>query len=293
MENFLLGADISVWWILAQVFGVITIIFDFIVYQIKDQRKYLLVYSIGSFFWTMMFVFTGLSLPEFNPMVPVIIAAGFGVLRCMVFWWIFAKKTKARQIGGRVFLYVALAIALVAAVLSIREVDPSVQWVPIAGMFTALLFIVGQYLPSKHYLRAFAFLYAIAILVTQTPLYLIDEGARWNPMGIVIELAKIVSIIVFYCIMIRNHFYSKEIKKMKMLVDSEIGKTRDGTPIDQRMPEDRLSRLIAKLLRYELAVIDKQNMLDLKSSLSETKEIMDDLQMVTVYCNESEKAENG
>jgi len=97
-----------------------------------------------------------------------------------------------------------------------------------------------------------------------------------------------VSIIVFYCIAVRNYFYSKEIKKIKVIVKGEVSKVRNSTPVDQRMPEDRLGRLIAKLLRYELAVIDKQNMLDLESSVSETKQITEDLQMVNNFYLESE-----
>ena len=281
MENLLgLDASIPLWvWILAQIFGVITIIFDFISYQMKDQRRYLLVFSIGSFFWTLMFITLG--------NLTLVLIALFSVLRSMVFWWIFAKKTPKRILGGRIFLGIALLIGFYGAYLSLSAAPEHERIYHWFVLITALLFVVGQYLPSKHYVRFFAFFYAIAVMV----LVIVEGGL--NIMGILIELAKIVSIIVFYCIAIRNHFYSKEITKIKTLVDSEICKTRNGTPIDQRMPEDRLSRLIAKLLRYELAVIDTQNMLDLKSSLSETKQIMCDLQIATDFCNESEKAENG
>jgi hypothetical protein len=279
MEFLGLDASIPLWvWILAQVLGVITIIFDFISYQMKDQRRYLLIFSIGSFFWMMMFIVLG--------NLTLILIAFFSVLRSMVFWWIFAKKTPKRILGGRIFLAFALLIGFYGAYLSLSAAPPDERIYHWFVLITALLFVVGQYLPSKHYVRFFAFFYAIAVMV----LVMVEGGM--NIMGILIELAKIVSIIVFYCLAIRNHFYSKEIKRVKAIVDSEICKFRDGTPIDQRMPEDRLGRLIAKLLRYEVAVIDKQNMLDLKSSLSETKQVMDDWQMANDFCKESEKTDS-
>jgi hypothetical protein len=173
------------WFILAQVLGVITIIFDFISYQIKDQRKYLLCFSIGSLFWTLMFVTIGAQ-------IPVILAALFSFLRGMVFWWIFAKDTKKRKIAGKSFLYFALAIGLVGAIQGVRQATPETMWLQIFMLVTALLFVVGQYLPSKHYVRFFAFFYAISVLLLNTPL------DTFNPMGIAIEVAKILSIMLFY-----------------------------------------------------------------------------------------------
>ena len=276
MESLLgLDASIPMWvWILAQVFGVITIIFDFISYQMKDQRRYLLIFSIGSFFWMLMFITLG--------NLTLILIAFFSVLRSMVFWWIFAKKTPKRILGGRIFLAFALLIGFYGAYLSLSAAPEDERIFHWFVLITALLFVVGQYLPSKHYVRFFAFFYAIAVMV----LVIVEGGG--NIMGVLIELAKIVSIIVFYCIAVRNYFYSKEIKKIKVIVKGEVSKVRNSTPVDQRMPEDRLGRLIAKLLRYELAVIDKQNMLDLESSVSETKQITEDLQMVNNFYLESE-----
>ena len=166
-------------------FGVITIIFDFISYQIKDQRKYLLCFSIGSLFWMSMFIVIGAQ-------IPVILAAAFSFLRGMVFWWIFAKDTKKRKIAGKAFLYFALAIGLVGAIQGVRQATPETMWLQIFMLITALLFVIGQYLPSKHYVRFFAFFYAISVLLLNTPL------DTFNPMGIAIEVAKMVSIIVFY-----------------------------------------------------------------------------------------------
>jgi len=40
--------------------------------------------------------------------------------------------------------------------------------------------------------------YAVAVLLTQTPLNILHGDFRWNIMGMLIESAKIVSVIVFY-----------------------------------------------------------------------------------------------
>ena len=188
MYGTFLGMEINVamhWFVIAQILGVITIIFDFISYQIKEQRRYLLWFSIGSLFWMLMFIAAGAQLP-------IILAAFFSFLRGMVFWWIFAKETKRRKIAGRIFLYVALAAGMVGAIQAVAQATPETRGLQIFMLITALLFIVGQYLPSENYVRVFALFYAVAVLLLNTPL------DTFNPMGIMIELAKIISIFVFY-----------------------------------------------------------------------------------------------
>jgi len=191
---------ISLWYILAQVMGVITICFEFASYQIHDQRKYLLVTSISNIFWALMFFFIGLDTTIACVQV-MIIAALFGTVRGLIWYWVFGENTRGRQIIGRVVLYASLAIVLPVTVLSIIKL-PYTQQIIIQsiGLLGGMLFIVGQYLPSKHYLRAFVTFYAIMVLIGQTPLNLIDENGvgHWNIMGILIEAAKIISVIVFY-----------------------------------------------------------------------------------------------
>ena len=188
------------WFYLAQLMGVITICFEFASYQIKNQRKYLLVTSIANIFWMFMFIFMGFYTSMGVARV-MILAAAFGVARGMVFWWIFAKNTKKRKIMGRVALYISLAIMMPFAIMAIVELPLERQIIiQSIGLFTGILFIVGQYLPSKHYLRLFAFMYASMVLIGNTPLVLIDNAGTgyWNPMGIMIESAKIASVLVFY-----------------------------------------------------------------------------------------------
>ncbi|MCL2061550.1 MAG: YgjV family protein [Firmicutes bacterium] len=272
----------SAWFIVAQVMGVITIVFDFVTYQIKDQRQYLLVYSIGSVFWTLMFVMLGLDLAAagsdmgFTSMVPPIIAAFFGAFRSIIFWWIFAKKTRKRKIIGKVVLYVALAIGVAAAIISIVQVDARIRWVPIVGMFAALSFIVGQYLPSKHYLRVFAVFYAVAMALTQTPLYILEGSMLWNPMGLVIEGAKVISIALFYGIFFYRKWLLKRLPLIKQTIAREVEKIQNKLP-DAITPE-KLEKLWAKMLRYELYCIDKSDLVSFSDAEKKTGAFLESLQ---------------
>ena len=268
----------SAWFIIAQVMGGITICIDFITYQIKEQRRYLLVYSVGSVFWTLMFVFLGLDLvgnppgePGFFSVVGPLIAAFFGAFRSIVFWWIFAKNTKKRKIGGKVFLYAALAVGVGAAIYSILQVDAAVRWIPIVGMFAALSFIVGQYLPSKHWLRLFQVLYAAAMALTQIPYYI----GKWNYMGIVIEAIKIVSIALFYGIYIYRAYLAKKLPEIKAAIDGEMNKIASGDTT--AMPPEQLEKLWVKKLRYELGVIDKEKLTNFKNTEENMQAVVADM----------------
>ena len=192
--------EITIWYVLAQIMGVVTIGFEFWSYQIPNQRKYLLVTSIGNIFWALMFLFLGLHV-NIKSILIMIIAALFGTLRGLIWWWIFEKETKRRRIAGRIVLYASLAIVLFSTSRAIINLDYTQQVIiQSLGLLGGMLFIVGQYLPSKHYLRVFVTFYAIMVLIGQTPLNLIDDAGEtsWNVMGILIEAAKITSVIVFY-----------------------------------------------------------------------------------------------
>ena len=196
----------GIWFYLAQGMGAITIIFEFASYQIKDQRKYLLCTSVANVFWALMFVFMGIE-TKMSSVLIMILAAGFGTLRGLIFWWIFAKKTKGRKIAGRVVLLTSLAILMGSAIFVITRLQTTTQIIiQSLGLFCGLLFVIGQYLPSKHYLRIFTFMYAAMVLVGSTPLNLLDENGVgfWNYTGIAIEASKILSVIVFYIILIHT-----------------------------------------------------------------------------------------
>jgi len=185
------------WFIAAQVLGVITIIFEFTSYQIKDKSKYFFTTGIGSFFWLTMFFSVGMA-TGMDTQVSLMVAASYSTVRNLVFWRIFAKNTPQSKEIGLNFLLVMIGVALVAGVLSIINAPEQVRWLHTLGMIAALSFVIGQYLPGVHYVRVTVTFYAIIVILTQTPLNILYGDFRWNIMGIAIEVAKIVSVAVFY-----------------------------------------------------------------------------------------------
>jgi len=271
-----LGVEINVplWaFILGQVLGLVTIILEFVALQIKNQRKYLFTTGIASFFWMGMFIAVGAN-------IPLILAAAFAFLRPMVFWFIMAKDTPGRKKGAKIFLYVALTIGLGGAIVGLVGLDQHTSWslpLNILMLATALLFIVGQYLPSKHYLRAFSILYSVTVLLLNTPLDV------WNPMGIAIEASKIISVIVFYILWIRRGFLKKQLLQIKDLVSCELSKVKAETSkeaIAQIISQSQLERLAAKMVKLELAIIDTDNLDSPDRFEKETKYLLEKIQTV-------------
>jgi len=185
------------WFIIAQVLGVITIVFEFASYQIKNKSIYFLTTGIGSFFWITMFIAMGLA-TGMDTQLSLVIAATYSTVRNLVFWQIFAKNTPQRKEIGLNFLLVMIVVALIAGVLSVINAPEQVRWVHALGMVTALCFVVGQYMPGVHAVRITVTLYALAVILTQTPLNILYGDFRWNIMGILIEIAKISSVVIFY-----------------------------------------------------------------------------------------------
>jgi len=187
----------NTWFITAQVFGLITIIFEFASYQIVEKKKYFLVTGIGSFFWAAMFVSIGLA-TSMNTQASLIVAGTYSTFRNLIFWRIFQKDDPKSKEFGLNFLLVMIVVALVAGTLTVINAPAEVRWMHILGMIGALSFVVGQYLPGVHAVRITVALYAVAVLLTQTPLNILYGDFRWNIMGIAIESAKIVSVLIFY-----------------------------------------------------------------------------------------------
>jgi len=187
----------NTWFIVAQVLGVITIIFEFASYQIKNKSKYFLTTGIGSFFWLTMFFSIGMA-TGMDTQISLMVAASYSTVRNLVFWKIFAKNTPQSKEIGLNFLLVMIGVALVAGVLSIINAPEQVRWLHTLGMIAALSFVIGQYLPGVHYVRVTVTFYAVIVILTQTPLNILYGDFRWNIMGIAIEVAKIISVIVFY-----------------------------------------------------------------------------------------------
>ena len=187
----------NTWFLLAQVFGIITICFEFASYQIKDKTRYFLITGLGSLFWSVMFISIGLA-TGMNTQISLIIAATYSTIRNLVFWQIFSRNTPQSKEAGLIFLLVMIVIALFAGTMGIMAAPPQVRWLHILGMIGALSFVVGQYLPGVHYVRITVVFYAAAVLLTQTPLNILSGDFRWNIMGILIESSKIISVFVFY-----------------------------------------------------------------------------------------------
>jgi len=199
----------NTWYIIAQVFGVITIVFEFASYQIKEKQRYFLITGIGSLFWSAMFVSIGMA-TGMDTQISLIVAATYSTFRNLIFWRIFSKNTPKSKEFGLNFLLVMIGVALVAGGLAVANAPIQVRWLHILGMIAALSFVVGQYLPGVHYVRITVVFYAVIVLLTQTPINILYGDFRWNIMGILIELSKIISVIVFY---IR---YSKEPEKPQL-----------------------------------------------------------------------------
>ena len=193
----------NAWFIAAQILGVITIIFEFASYQIKNKSRYFLATGIGSFFWMAMFFAMGMA-TGMDTQLSLIVAATYSTIRNLVFWKIFSKNTPQSKEFGLNFLLAMIAVALVAGVLSIINAPEQVRWLHTLGMIAALSFVVGQYLPGVHAVRITVTLYALVVILTQSPLNILYGDFRWNIMGILIEVAKIASVVVFYMRFARN-----------------------------------------------------------------------------------------
>lgn len=215
-----------VWFIVAQVFGLITIGFEFISYQIKDKRKYLLVNGIGSAFWAVMFVAMGLA-TSMSTQMSLIIVAAYSSARALVFWWIFKKDTPRRRKAGRIFLGCMIAIALTAGIIVIVGLPTrQVQIFQVFALVFALGFVIGQYMPGKHPVRIAVLFYAIMLLLASTPINILYAEPplyfRWNPMGMAIEAAKIASVFVFYFLLFQKKRMAKRLEEIKRLVSCEV-----------------------------------------------------------------------
>jgi len=185
------------WYIAAQVLGLITICFEFASYQIKDKTRYFLITGIGSFFWMTMFIAIGMA-TGMSTQLSLIVAATYSTVRNLVFYRIFLKDTPESKEAGLIFLLVMIGVAFIAGTLAVVNSPAEVRWLHIIGMMAAIGFVIGQYLPGVHYVRITVVIYAIVVFLTQTPLNILYGDFRWNIMGMLIESAKIISVIVFY-----------------------------------------------------------------------------------------------
>jgi len=277
--------------ILAQVFGLFALCFEFCTYQIKEKRKFFIVTGIGSIWWTLMFLFIGLA-TDLGQQVSTIIAGAFGVIRCAVWWWIYGDPSRKKV--GRIILLCCVLIAAVAGVFAITTVlngdYPDTAWIHIVGLFAAVGFIVGQYLPGKHPVRIAVVFYAVMVAFTQTPLNIpysedLLFGLQWNFMGLAIEATKVISVIVFYILLIRRRHIVNKLKEIKATLAMELerfGKD-DATVamVASGMSAEQLEKLTAKMLRYEIAAIERSEITNISTCENALATVASDERQVT------------
>ena len=104
-------------------------------------------------------------------------------------------------------------------------------------------------------------------------------------MGMLIEIAKMASVIVFYALFINKKFLARKLVKIKAAVNCELSKINSDSEISVlaesgMMKLSDLERLVAKMIRMEVKLIDTDGITDIGTSESCTRAIMDDLKTV-------------
>ena len=275
----------NTWFILAQAFGIVTMVFEFICYQINqkhEKAKYFLFTGLASLFWAFMFISIGLS-TSMDTQTTLIVAAVYSTVRNLVFAGIFKKDTPKSKKAGRQFLIVMVALALIAGITSVMQVPVEVRWIHILGLVTALTFVIGQYLPGEHYVRISILFYAGAVLLTQTPLNILEGDFRWNVMGILIEASKIISVIIFYLLQSLKAKRARELQLIKYVIADEMSKIEElagKIPVANIPSVSKVEKMMAKMVRYELKAVSSAGIKDVSSAEGELQGLMDDLKLV-------------
>ena len=278
-------SNMNIWFILAQVFGIGAMIFEFVCYQVSqeyEKAKYFLLTGIGSAFWALMFVSMGIA-TGMSTQTSLIVAATYSTFRNLVFFGVFKKDTIASKKFGKKFLLVMLVVGLIAGYLSVSQVPDSVRLLHIFVMVTSLLFVVCQYLPGDHYVRISVALYAVAVLLTQTPLNILYGEFRWNIMGILIESSKIISVLVFYVLQIAKIKRARNLQFSKYIIAEELSKIEEIAgqfPIENIPAVSQIEKMMTKMVRTELKMVNSARMKDIASTKDELQIILDDLQML-------------
>jgi len=228
---------------------------------------------------------------SFDTMLTFILIGAYSSVRALVFWWVTAKDTPKRKLFGRIFLIAMIVLALGVVLFIIFTQLPTVETQIIQGvtLLVALSFVIGQYMPGKHAVRVTVFLYAVMLFIAQTPLMILESDAgevgRWNIMGMLIEAAKMVSVLVFYAFIAQKNFLRKRLAKIKAVVNCELSKITAESDMAMLaetglMPLHKLEALVAKMIRLELATIERDEITTTLSAQSQTQAVLDDLKTV-------------
>lgn len=95
-------------------------------------------------------------------------------------------------------MYTTLAIAFAAAVVAIPGARPETRPLQVFLLIGVVLFVIGQYMPGVYLVRVFATVYAVAVLLVNTPL------DTFNPIGVIIELNNLIAVAVFFVLLARR-----------------------------------------------------------------------------------------
>ena len=171
--------------VLAQVFGVACLTFNFWSFQKEDQRAYIGRSTIASALWLCMHLTMAAQLP-------IVLVAVASTIRGVLFYWSLGLDSPFGRMFARRVMYVTLALAFAGALVVIPTTRPETVPFQVLLAITGVLFIVGQYMPGIYLVRIFAVFYAIAVLLLNTPL------DTFNPIGIVIEANHLLAVAVFF-----------------------------------------------------------------------------------------------
>jgi len=214
------------------------------------------------------------------------IVGAYSSIRAIVFWWVFGKDTKFRKNFGRWFLVIMVTGAMGVGIFMITRMyhTPAIILQSIALVF-ALGFVLGQYMPGKHPVRITVFLYAVCLLLTQTPINLVYGSGieRWNIMGILIESAKIASVFLFYGMYAYRGILAKKLLQIKELLACQMSKIKECSSAEEVahiMPVEKLEKLAVKMVQYEISLLERDKMTNIVLCQNKSKAVMDDLKTV-------------
>jgi len=213
--DYFLGMPIEVdmtRFVIGQIFGLGVLVFDFWSFQAEKQLSYFRRTTVSSALWLTMYLIIGAQ-------APILLVTGFSTLRNVVFTWAFTKDTPRARMIARRTMYNSLAIAFVASVAVIPAMRPETIPFQVLLAITVVFFVVGQYMPGIWLVRISAVFYAIAVLLLNTPL------DTFNPIGIIIEVNKLIAIGVFFFVYFRKQ---KESRRLAAIPPAALGL---GTPV--------------------------------------------------------------
>jgi len=260
----------------SQVFGILTLVCVFINFQVKGKRKVLAWHIAASALWFGMFFFA-------NNVIGMFLAS-LGVIRSSMFLICDIKDGQRWKLAGRYIMYAAIGLGLAVIILAqTGTIDMPFHWWDWAVVFASFLFIIGTYLPDRHVVRIGTIAYACALIVQYIIYYSQGIADEFNFMGTLIEISKITSVIVFYCFLIRKGWLINQLNEIKQQVACEVNKIKacsDKEEVDAIMSQGELEKLVTRMVRYEMSVVDKTKLADLRSVDEEVASIMEEIKTV-------------